>query len=276
MPSGMSFELSDDQELIRKSVAELAGKFEDHYWMEKDQAHEFPQEFYDAIAKGGWLGMTIPEEYGGHGLGITEATLLLEEVARSGAAMNGASAIHLSIFGMQPVVKHGSEELKQATLPRIVNGDLHVCFGVTEPGAGLDTSRITTFAKREGDHYRVNGRKVWISKALESEKILLLTRTTPYDEVTKKTDGMTLFLTDLDRDHVEIRPINKMTFENAMRWYHWDPFTHITRDQATVGALRKAAGDHDVSIQALSKKEKSSFNFAEFAAYAKELTGNTD
>jgi acyl-CoA dehydrogenase len=210
MSGGMSFELSDDQELIRKSVAELAGKFDDHYWMEKDQAHEFPQEFYDAIAKGGWLGMTIPEEYGGHGLGITEATLLLEEVARSGAAMNGASAIHLTIFGMQPVVKHGSEELKKATLPRVVDGDLHVCFGVTEPGAGLDTSRITTFAKREGDHYRVNGRKVWISKALESEKILLLTRTTPYDEVTKKTDGMTLFLTDLNRDHVDIRPINKM------------------------------------------------------------------
>jgi acyl-CoA dehydrogenase len=206
----MSFELTEDQELIRKAVAELAGKFDDHYWMEKDLAHEFPQEFYDAIAKGGWLGMTIPEEYGGHGLGITEATLLLEEIARSGAAMNGASAIHLSIFGMQPVVKHGSDELKKATLPRIVNGDLHVCFGVTEPGAGLDTSRITTFAKREGDNYRVNGRKVWISKALESEKILLLTRTTPYDEVAKKTDGMTLFLTDLNRDHVDIRPIKKM------------------------------------------------------------------
>ena len=109
MSSGMNFALSEDQELIRSSVAQLAAKFDDHYWMEKDQAHEFPQEFYDAIAKGGWLGMTIPEEYGGHGLGITEATLLLEEVARSGAAMNGASAIHLSIFGMQPVVKHGSE-----------------------------------------------------------------------------------------------------------------------------------------------------------------------
>jgi acyl-CoA dehydrogenase len=210
VPGGMSFELTDDQELIRKSVAELCTKFDDHYWMTKDLAHEFPQEFYDAIAKGGWLGMTIPEEYGGHGLGITEATLLLEEVARSGGAMNAASAIHLSIFGMQPVVVHGSDELKARTLPRVVNGDLHVCFGVTEPGAGLDTSRITTFAKREGDHYRVNGRKVWISKALESEKILLLTRTTRYDEVTKKTDGMTLFMTDLDRAKVEIRPISKM------------------------------------------------------------------
>jgi acyl-CoA dehydrogenase len=206
----MNFELSEDQQLIRASVAELAGKFDDHYWMQKDQRHEFPREFYDAIARGGWLGMTIPEQYGGHGFGITEATLLAEEVARSGGGMNAASAIHLSIFGMHPVVVHGSDELKARTLPRVASGDLHVCFGVTEPGAGLDTSRITTFARRDGDRYLVNGRKVWISKALESEKILLLTRTTPYDQVTKKTDGMTLFLTDLDRNHVDIRPIPKM------------------------------------------------------------------
>lgn len=210
MSDGMSFELSEDQELIRKSVRELAARFDDQYWMDKDQAHEFPQEFYDAVAQGGWLGMTIPEEYGGHGLGITEATILAEEVARSGGGMNAASAIHMSIFGMQPVVVFGSDDLKARTLPRIVNGDLHVCFGVTEPGAGLDTSRITTFARRDGDSYVVNGRKVWISKAMESEKILLLTRTTPYDEVEKKTDGMTLFMTDLDRNHVDIRPIPKM------------------------------------------------------------------
>ncbi|MGC4963201.1 acyl-CoA dehydrogenase family protein [Gordonia sp. DT101] len=210
MSAGMSFDLTEDQEVIRKSVAELAGRFDDHYWMEKDLAHEFPTEFYQAIADGGWLGMTIPEEYGGHGLGITEASILLEQVSRSGGAMNAATAIHLSIFGMQPVVKHGSDELKQRTLPRVVNGDLHVCFGVTEPGAGLDTSRITTSARRKGDGYVINGRKVWISKAMEAEKILLLTRTTPYDEVEKKTDGMTLFLTDLDRAHVDIRPIKKM------------------------------------------------------------------
>lgn len=211
---GMNFELTDDQELIRKSVAELASKFDDHYWMEKDQAHEFPSEFYHAIASGGWLGMTIPEEYGGHGLGITEATLLAEEVARSGGGMNAASSIHLSIFGMQPVVVHGSDELKARTLPKVATGELHVCFGVTEPGAGLDTSRITTFARRDGDHYVVNGRKVWISKALESQKILLLTRTKPYaeggEEATKKTDGLTLFLTDLDRSRVDVRPIRKM------------------------------------------------------------------
>jgi acyl-CoA dehydrogenase len=178
--------------------------------MTKDLRHEFPTEFYDTFAEGGWLGITTPEEYGGHGFGITEASILLEEVAASGGGMNAASSMHLSIFGMHPVIVHGSEELKSRTLPRIVTGDLHVCFGVTEPVAGLDTSRITTFAKRDGDDYVVNGRKVWISKALESEQILLLVRTTPYDEVTKKTDGLSLFLTDLDRDHVDIRPINKM------------------------------------------------------------------
>ena len=206
----MDFALTEDQALLREAVAELMKRFDDRYWLEKDQAHEFPVEFYDAVAGGGWLGMTIPEEYGGHGLGITEASLLLEEVARSGGGMNAASSIHLSIFGMHPVVVHGSAELKERTLPRIAAGDLHVCFGVTEPGAGLDTSRITTFARRDGDHYVVSGRKVWISKALESEKILLLTRTSARADVAKKTDGMTLFLTDLDRSRVDIRPIAKM------------------------------------------------------------------
>ena len=206
----MDFELSEDQEAIRKAVAGFMRDFDDRYWMDRDLAHEFPTEFYDAVARGGWLGMTVPEQYGGHGLGITEATLLLEEVARSGGGMNAASSIHLSIFGMQPVVVHGSDELKQRTLPRIVTGDLHVCFGVTEPGAGLDTTSITTFARRDGDHYVVSGRKVWISKAMESEKILLLTRTAKIDDVGKRTDGMTLFLTDLDRDRVDIRPIPKM------------------------------------------------------------------
>ncbi|WP_181068448.1 acyl-CoA dehydrogenase family protein [Nocardia nova] len=210
MSAGMTFEPTEDQQLIRSAVVELCRKFDDRYWMRKDQDHEFPTEFYQAIAAGGWLGITIPEECGGHGLGLTEATILAEEVARSGGGMNAATAIHLSIFGMQPVVRHGSEELKRRTLPRVAAGDLHVCFGVTEPGAGLDTSRITTFARRDGDHYIVNGRKVWISKALESEKILLLTRTTAYDEVRRKTDGMTLFLTDIDRAHIDIRPIAKM------------------------------------------------------------------
>lgn len=206
----MDFELTEDQATIRKAVAELAARFDDKYWRDKDAAHEFPSEFYQAIADGGWLGITTPERYGGHGFGITEASLILEEVSASGGGMNAASSIHLSIFGMHPVIVHGSDELKAETLPRIVTGDLHVCFGVTEPGAGLDTTRITTFARRDGDDYVINGRKIWISKALESEKILLLTRTTKFEDAAKKTEGLTLFLTDLDRDHVEIRPIPKM------------------------------------------------------------------
>jgi acyl-CoA dehydrogenase len=206
----MDFELTEDQQVIRKAVAELAARFDDGYWMEKDAAHEFPTEFYQAFAEGGWLGITTPEEYGGSGFGITEASLLLEEVAASGAGMNGASSIHMSIFGMHPVIVHGSEEMKRENLPRIASGDLHVCFGVTEPGAGLDTTRVTTFARRDGSDYVVNGRKVWISKAMESEKILLLTRTTRFEDAERKTDGLTLFFTDLDRAHVDIRPIRKM------------------------------------------------------------------
>jgi acyl-CoA dehydrogenase len=206
----VDFELTDDQATIRQAVAELAARFDDRYWMEKDEAHEFPSEFYQAFADGGWLGITTPPEYGGHGLGITEAALVLEEIAASGGGMNAASSLHLSIFGMHPVIVHGSDALKAETLPRIATGDLHVCFGVTEPEAGLDTTRITTFARRDGDEYVISGRKVWTSKAMESEKILLLTRTTRFEDSAKKTQGMTLFMTDLDRDHVDIRPIRKM------------------------------------------------------------------
>jgi len=206
----VDFDLSEDQQTIRKAVAELAAKFDDQYWMEKDAAHEFPTEFYDAFAVGGWLGITTPEEYGGSGFGITEASLLLEEVSASGAGMNGASALHMTIFGMHPVIVHGSDEMKQEHLPRVAKGELHTCFGVTEPGAGLDTTRITTFARRDGSDYVVNGKKVWISKAMESEKILLLTRTAKYEDSPKKTDGLTLFFTDLDRHHIDVRPIKKM------------------------------------------------------------------
>lgn len=206
----MDFDLTEDQQTIKEAVAELASRFDAQYWMEKDGQKEFPTEFYRAFADGGWLGITIPEEYGGHGLGISEASILLQEVAASGAGMNGASSMHLSIFGMHPVVVHGSDKMKKENLPRIASGELHVCFGVTEPGAGLDTTHISTFAHREGDEYVVNGRKVWISKAVESEKILLLTRTTKIEDVKKKTDGMTLFFTTLDRAHIDVRPIKKM------------------------------------------------------------------
>ena len=209
--TALNFGLSEEQETIRRAVAELAGSFDEEYWLQKDTKHEFPWEFYKAFADAGWLGICVPEEYGGSGLGILEASLLLEEVSASGAGMNGASCMHMSIFGMHPVIKHGSQELKASSLPRLLDGSLHVCFGVTEPDAGLDTTRTKTFARNNGNGtYTINGRKVWISKALESEKVLLLTRTTKLEDCARKTDGMTLFLTDLNREHVDIRPIPKM------------------------------------------------------------------
>ena len=206
----MNFELSEEQLLIRESVVKLCADFPDDYWSKKDAEHEFPWDFYGAMAEAGWLGIAIPESYGGSGRGITEASLVLEEVAASGAAMNGATSIHLSIFGMHPVVKYGSEEMKQKYLPRVAKGDLHVAFGVTEPDAGTDTTSITTSARLEGDNYLVKGRKVWTTKALQSEKVLLLVRTTDKEATESRTGGMTLLLADLQRDEVSISPIDKL------------------------------------------------------------------
>ena len=206
----MNFELSEEQLLIRESVVKLCADFPDDYWSKKDTEHEFPWDFYEAMAEAGWLGIAIPEAYGGSGRGITEASLVLEEVAASGAAMNGATSLHLSIFGMHPVVKYGSEEMKQKYLPRVARGDLHVAFGVTEPDAGTDTTSITTSARLEGDNYLVKGRKVWTTKALQSEKVLLLVRTTDKEATESRTGGMTLLLADLQRDEVSISPIDKL------------------------------------------------------------------
>lgn len=206
----MNFELDDEQVLIRESVFKLCADFKDDYWSQKDKDHEFPWDFYQAMADAGWLGIAIPETYGGSGRGITEASLVLEEVAASGAAMNGATSLHLSIFGMHPVVKYGSEDMKQKYLPRVAKGDLHVAFGVTEPDAGTDTTSITTSARLDGDNYIVKGRKVWTTKALQSEKVLLLVRTTDKEKTEKKTSGMTLLLADLQRDEVSISPIDKL------------------------------------------------------------------
>jgi acyl-CoA dehydrogenase len=206
----MEFSLDEDTQAIRDAVRKVCAEFDDSYWREHDEKHEFPWEFYRAMAEGGWIGIAVPEAYGGGGRGIMEASIVLEEIAASGAAMNGASSIHLSIFGMNPVVKHGTEAMKSRYLPRIASGDLHVAFGVTEPDAGTDTTAITTRAVLEGDHYIVRGRKVWTTKALESEKVLLLVRTTPREECTRRTDGLTLLLADLQRPEVEIRPIPKL------------------------------------------------------------------
>ncbi len=206
----MDFEITDEQQLIRDTVKKVCAKFPDEYWAKCDSEHRFPWDFYNAMAAGGWLGIAIPEAYGGSGQGITEASLVLEEVASSGAAMNGASSLHLSIFGMHPVVRHGSEEMKQTYLPQVAKGELHVAFGVTEPDAGTDTTSITTTARREGDHYIVRGRKVWMTKALDSQRVLLLVRTTPIEKIAKRTDGLTLLLAELQRPEVTISPIDKV------------------------------------------------------------------
>jgi acyl-CoA dehydrogenase len=206
----VDFSENPDHRLIREAVRETCARFPDEYWAELDASHTFPWEFYQAMARGGWIGIAIPAELGGGGGGITEASIVLEEVAASGACMNGASSIHLSIFGMHPVVKHGSDELRQRYLPRVATGDLHVAFGVTEPDAGLDTTAIRTKAVRDGAGYRVTGRKVWTSKALESERVLLLTRTTPIEACAKRTDGMTLFVARLQDPAVTMRPIPKL------------------------------------------------------------------
>ena len=198
----------EDLELISDAVRSTCASFDDTYWAKCDDDHRFPTEFYARMAAGGWLGLTMPEQYGGSGRGITEAAVLMREVAVSGAAMNGCSALHLTVFGLEPVVKFGSERLKEAFLPRAAAGDLHVAFGVTEPDAGTDTSRITTRAERDGDAWRITGRKIWTSKALESEVVLLLARTNP--DASAGLNGLSLFLADLDRRYVDIRAIPKL------------------------------------------------------------------
>lgn len=206
----MDFETTDEHQLIRDAIGKICADFPDEYWSKCDNGHLFPWDFYNALAEAGWIGIAIPEQYGGSGRGITEASIVLEEVAASGAAMNGASSVHLSIFGMHPVVKYGSEDMKQKYLPRVAAGDLHVAFGVTEPDAGTDTSSIKTTARVDGDQYLVKGRKVWTTKALDSERVLLLVRTESREAVAKRTEGMTLLLAELQRPEVTISPIDKV------------------------------------------------------------------
>jgi acyl-CoA dehydrogenase len=206
----MDFTLGAELESIRSEAKRLCERFDDDYWSARDEAHEFPWDFYNAFADNGWIGVLVPETYGGAGLGVLHAAVLLNTVGASAGAQNAASALHLSIFGMGPVIHHGSEELKRRVLPPTATGKLHVSFGVTEDDAGTDTSRIRTFARRAGDGFVVSGKKVWNSKAQQAQKILLLARTTPREECKRPLDGMTLFLADLDPKHVEIRPIPKL------------------------------------------------------------------
>lgn len=202
-------ELTNDQQAIRDAIRRLMEPFGDDYWLERDETGAFPHEFRRAVAQGGWLGIAMPEEYGGSGLGVCEAVVMMEAVANSPGAMSAASSVHLNIFGPQAIVKHGTAEQKADWLGPIIAGDLVTCFGVTEPDAGLDTTRIATAARRDGDDYVVSGRKIWTSTAQQAHRVVLLARTAEYDTA-RPTGGLSLFFAEMDPRHVEIREIPKM------------------------------------------------------------------
>ncbi|NYT61691.1 acyl-CoA/acyl-ACP dehydrogenase [Alcaligenaceae bacterium] len=206
----MDFSLSPEQETIRTAIAKICERFDDDYWLKKDREGGFPYELHNALAQDGWLGICIPEEYGGSGLGITEAAIMMQTISESGAGLSGASAVHMNIFGLNPVVQFGTAEQKQRMLPPLVAGVEKACFAVTEPNTGLNTTQLKVKAERQGDHYVLSGTKVWISTAQVAEKMLILARTTPLEEVKKNTEGLSLFYTTLDRDFVKVHEIDKM------------------------------------------------------------------
>ena len=206
----MDFSLNDEQRQIQASIEKLCRRFDDDYWLAKDRSGVFPEEFHRAVAEAGWLGIAMPEAYGGAGLGIVEAAIMMQAIAQSGAAMSGASSVHMNIFGLQPVVVFGTDEQKARMLPPLIRGQHKACFAVTEPDAGLNTTETKTRAEPKGDGYVLKGQKIWISTAQVADKALILARTTPLDQVKRKTEGLSLFYTDLDRARVEIRTIAKM------------------------------------------------------------------
>jgi len=206
----MDFSPTPEQQRIREAIEKLCERFGDDYWLARDKDGEFPKEFHQACARDGWLGIAMPEAYGGAGLGISEAAVMMQAIAESGAGFSGASAVHMNIFGLNPVVVFGTEEQKQRFLPPLIGGEEKACFAVTEPDAGLDTTRLKTRAVRDGNRYLVHGQKIWISTAQVAERVLLLARTTPIEQVKKPTQGLSLFYTALDRRYVEAREIDKM------------------------------------------------------------------
>ncbi len=206
----MDFEFTPDQLALRDAVSRICERYPDEYWLERDREGGFPEPLHADLARDGWLGIAMPQEYGGAGLGMTEAALMMQTIAASGAGFTGASAVHMNIFGLNPVVVFGSDEQRQRWLAPLIAGREKACFAVTEPDAGLDTTKLSTRAVRQGDEYVVYGRKIWISTAQVAHKMLLLARTTPLSDVEKPTQGLSLFYTDLDRSKIEVREIEKM------------------------------------------------------------------
>ncbi len=195
---------------IRDAVRALCDRFGDDYWSERDQSATFPFDFHKAFADAGWLGIAMPEAYGGAGLGVTEAAIMMQTVANSGGTFAACSTLHINMFGPHAIVVHGTDAQKQRMLPPLIRGEVRACFGVTEPDAGLDMTHLKTRAVRDGDRYLVHGRKIWTSTAQQAQKIVLIARTTPIEQCARPTDGLTLFYTDLDRRYVEVREIRKM------------------------------------------------------------------
>jgi acyl-CoA dehydrogenase len=206
----MEFGFSQEQEAIRAAIERICEEFDADYWLAKDREGGFPHDFHKAFADAGWLGVCIPEEYGGSALGVTEAAIMMQTIAQSGAGLSGASALHMNIFGLNPVVVFGTAEQKARMLPPLVAGRDKACFAVTEPDAGLDTLNLKTRAERTNSGYVISGQKIWISTAQVASKMLILARTTPADQVKRRTEGLSLFYTDLNRQHVEAREIDKM------------------------------------------------------------------
>jgi len=206
----MDFAFSSEQQAIRDAVSAICRHFDDAYWLKRDHEGGFPHEFHAAFAAEGWLGICIPEAYGGSGLGVAEAAIMMRTIAESGAGMSGASAVHINVFGLNPVVVFGTDEQKRRMLPGMIDGREKACFAVTEPNTGLNTTQLKTRAVRKGDRYVVDGTKVWISTAQVADKILLLARTTPLEEVGRATEGLSLFYTDLDRSRIKVHEIEKM------------------------------------------------------------------
>jgi acyl-CoA dehydrogenase len=206
----MDFALTEDQQTVREAMLKLCARFGEDYWLERDRDAVFPHEFYDALAGDGWLGVAMPELFGGANLGIAAAAIMMQAIAESGAGMTGASAVHMPVFSLQPIALFGTEAQKQRILPPVIAGQSKVCFAVTEPDAGLNTTELKTRAEKREGGYLVKGEKIWISTAQVADKMMLLARTTPLDQVKKKTQGLSLFLTDLDRSKVEVRLIHKM------------------------------------------------------------------
>ena len=203
-------DLTESQSVVREAIGKICAKFPEEYWLEVDNAPRWPGEFQQAVAKDGWLGIMMPSEYGGSELGLADATVMMQTISESGAGMTGSSSVHMNIFGLAPVVKYGNEEQKQRHLVPLIQGKERSCFGVTEPNTGLDTLKLQSLATKDGDHYSVKGSKIWTSTAQVAEKILLLVRTTPLEQVKKPSEGLTLFYTPLDRSAVSVTEIKKM------------------------------------------------------------------